>query len=239
MICPHRRPVLLLLLLFVLASCRSIPPPAATQPPAEEDDSQDFNPPEGAPLVKVFNVDTLVYEGSSRRTAKLTMVPAGVVSYASIPAVTSLTRPDGIVGGPGSMRVGVEANYAQFTAWIYAYNLPADNDFHLLLGASPTYSADMPIINAEVSGLPVGPPATAAIFRTVRLAFMDIVNASDPMTQQVVYCVNPPIPVVISGGPLFDISHKWVGTSKCPVGLLYTQNSWEIHPVTSITSANN
>lgn len=216
------------MLAFVLTTCASLPPAPPENVELGEDD-----PPPGATLLLVGNLPDLIFNGVARKTAKLTMVPPAAVSYSSITAVTSLTPPVGL--NSTSPRTGVENNYAAFSAYLYAYNLPADNDFHLILGDTPTFTSGVTnLINVEVSGRP---NSTDTVFRAVRNQFLAKIGNPSTLPQSVYQCLGTPIPITVSGGPFWDTSHPkgGSGTSSCYGGVaMKTINGWELHPVTSV-----
>jgi hypothetical protein len=159
------------------------------------------------------------------------MVTASTATYSSITAVTTLTKP---AVNSTSPRTGVETNLATFSAWVYAYNLPDDNDFHIIIGDTATFQAGTThLINIEVSGRP---NSTDTTFKAVRVAFLNLIGNPSTMSHNTYTCVATPFVITVSGGPFWDTSHPsgGSGTSTCPGGTVKTSNGWELHPVTSI-----
>lgn len=186
----------------------------------------------GEQVLVVGNLPDLIFYGVTRKDAKLTMVTASTVTYNSITAVTSLTIP---VVNSTSPRTGVENNLARFSGYLYAFNLPADNDFHLIIGDTPAFiSGATNLINVEVSGRP---NSSDTVFKAVRNQFLAKVGNPTTMAQSTYYCVATPILITVSGGPFWDTSHPsgGSGTSTCYGGVkMKTINGWELHPVISV-----
>ena len=218
----------LLVLPFVLAACASMRPA-----PQELGGEREEEVTAGQMVMVVDNLPNLIFTGVARKDAKLTMSTASTVSYTSITAVTSLTTPSGL--NSSSPRTGVENNMASFTAYLYAYNLPADNDFHLILGNTPTFvSGTTNLINVEVSGRP---NSSDTIFKAVRNQFLAKIGNPTTMSHGTYTCIATPIAIAVTGGPFWDTSHPsgGSGTSSCYGGVsMKTINGWELHPVNSI-----
>jgi hypothetical protein len=221
----------LLPLLFPILFSACVATRSATAPEGvEQEQGEDARA--GELVLLVSNLPDLIFQGVTRATAKLTMVTGQPVSYASITAVTTLAQP---AVNSTSPRTGVENNLAQFSAYLYAYNLPADNDFHLIIGDTPNFiSGTTNLINVEVSGRPNSADVT---FKAVRTAFLAKIGNPTQMAYSTYVCVPVPIAVTVSGGPFWDTSHPkgGSGTSTCNGGVsMKTINGWELHPVTSI-----
>jgi len=168
-----------------------------------------------------------------RRDAKTTMATGTAVTYTSITAVT--TETDGTAGlTRTSPRTDVENKLASFDAYLYAYNKPADNDFHLIIGDTQTFTAGTThLINIEISGRPDSADIT---FKAVRQAFINILSHKLLAFPTAAYKCVPSgtlVHLTVIGGPFWDIGHSSTHTSACGAQL-QTPNSWEIHPVTSI-----
>jgi hypothetical protein len=217
----------LLLLPLVLAACASMQPA-----PQELGGEREEEVTPGMRVMVVGDLPNLIFSGVTRKTAKLTMVTATTVTYSSITAVTSLTAP---AVNSTSPRTGVEDNLATFTAYLYAYNLPADNDFHLILGDTSTFQSGVTnLINVEVSGRPDN---TDTVFKAVRTQFLGKIGNPTTMSHGTYVCIATPIAVTVSGGPFWDTSHPsgGSGTGTCYNGVqMKTINGWELHPVNSI-----
>ena len=226
-----RRRFALLLLPLILTACATTTPCSPLNGKRERGGEAEEEVFAGDMVLVVGNLENLIYDGVSRAGAKTTMVTTPVISYNTITGVTTLTPPDVNTTSP---RTGVELNRAQFTAWMYAYNLPADNDFHVILGDTQTFiEGTTNLINVEVSGRPDG---TDTVFKAVRQQFLNIIGNPTVMTS-VYTCLPNPIAVTVNGGPFWDVSHKngGSGTSSCygktPMKII---NGWELHPVNSI-----
>lgn len=221
------------LLPLALVSCASSHSAAIETPPPDYDAKRDKEEAfAGDYVLLVGNLPDLIFGGVTRATAKTTMVTTSTITYSSITSVTSLTKP---VVNSTSPRTGVENDQAKFSAWLYAYNLPADNDFHLILGDTSTYQSGVTnLINVEVSGRP---NSSDTVFKAVRTAFLNKIGNPTTMAQSTYYCLATPIVVTVTGGPFWDTSHPsgGSGTSSCYGGTaMKTINGWELHPVTSI-----
>lgn len=217
------------MLAFVLTTCATLPPAPPENVELGEDD-----PAPGEMLLLVGNLPDLIYQGMARKDAKLDMVPPKAVSYSSITAVTSLPIPALPMPVNVAPRTGVENNYASFSAYLYAFNLPVDNDFHLILGDTPTFQSGVTnLINVEISGRP---NSTDTVFRAVRNQFLAKIGNPSTLPQSVYQCLGIPIAITVSGGPFWDTSHPkgGSGTKTCNGMGMYTQNGWELHPVTAV-----
>jgi hypothetical protein len=187
------------------------------------------------PTVTSTLVDLVFSPGSQnpvRPGAKTTMVTATAVTYTSIENVTTMTE-----GSAGLTRTSPRQDYenklAAFDAYVYAYNMPSDNDFHLIIGDTATPAGNTHLINIEISGRPNNTTDTA--FKAVRQDFINILASKSLNFPTAGYqCVNSatPIHLTVHGGPFRDIGHSNTSTTKC--GGLATPNNWEIHPVNSI-----
>jgi len=222
---PLRPLPLLLLLPFVLAC-------ASTRVAPQDRGEREEEVTAGMMVMVVDDLPNLVFEGLSRAAAKTTMVTATVPTYTTITAVTGLTPPSVDFYSP---RTGDENNLATFGAYLYAYNLPKDNDFHVIIGDTPTFTAGVTnLINVEVSGRP---DKTDTVFKAVRNQFLAIIGNPTTMSYGTYTCMPLPIAITVSGGPFWDVSHKsgGSGTSTCYGGVqMKTINGWELHPVNSI-----
>jgi hypothetical protein len=214
----------------------------------------------------------ITFNGSVRKQAKLTMTPAMNVSFFTIEAVTcngttaappagcNITVPN-VVWAQTTLRQGDELKLAMFDAYIYAWNMPTDGDFHVIVGDTATFSTSTNLINIEISALPgtffstLQPPLLSTLaevqlnhdFATLRETFMGKVGVWPYGTVPSGYkCENlKPIAIKVWGGPFWDYQHanpnpnKPIGTKSCtdakgaPIALT-VKNGWEIHPVTHI-----
>lgn len=223
-----------LLFLPVLVACATMRPMSQTAPPSSsealEEKGEEVFP--GNQVMVVGNLPDLIFQGVTRANAKTTMSPATVVSYTTITQITTLTPP---AVNSTSPRTGVENNLAQFTAYLYAYNLPADNDFHLIIGDTPAFiSGTTNLINVEVSGRP---NSSDTVFKAVRNQFLAKVGNPTQLPYSTYQCLGSPVAITVTGGPFWDTSHPsgGSGTSTCYGGVkMKTINGWEVHPANSI-----
>ena len=203
-------------------------------------------------------IEEATFNGKVRKTAKTTMIsPKLTVSFdtirkvvcndlllpecAIVPKVTKWTK--------ATDRTGDEERLGKFDGWIYAWNVPDDGDFHVLVGDQATFSTTMNLINIEISALPYDNSKALQPqdqqrndqFKAVRLKFMKKVGPGAKFSTAYV-CIKSPIKVTVWGGPFWDYQHatKPPGTTTCrdpKTGQkmdLIMKNAWEIHPVTDI-----
>jgi hypothetical protein len=228
-------------------------------------DGEDPGPGQAIVGLGVSGLQDLVYKNGDdgvRKAAKLTMVPTSLqIDYVSISQVTCNATVQQIYGCADvpavtwtktTLRKDDELKLAKFDGWIYAWNVPDDGDFHVIVGDQPTFSNTMNLINIEIAALPFKSPKTPqeaqlnADFKNVRVAFMNKVSLSSTssVSLNTYQCTHiAPIPVRVWGGPFWDYQHA---KSKNPPGTATTckingnkidltvKNAWEIHPVTVI-----
>jgi hypothetical protein len=130
-----------------------------------------------------------------------------------------------------SHRVPEELHNVSVIAYIHAVkheNGPAgDNDFHVMLGSSPTPDTGL-FLTAEASALPVDGPQRVLLAH----ARQELLSVIGPC-----HCdnrfmrVSPPLRVRVTGSLFFDGAHS-IGA----VGPQYAKpfTVWEIHPILSI-----
>jgi len=230
------KPSRFLLLLFsvVFAACTTTMPNGPSGRGESGGERGEEAPKAGTYVLVVDNLPNLIFIGATRAAAKLTMVPPAVPAYTTITAVTSLPPLPNPPVNSTAPRTGVENNYASFTAYLYAYNLPADNDFHLIIGDTPAFiSGTTHVINVEVSGRPNG---ADVVFQAVRTAFLNAVGNPINLPRSTYQCIPVPFAIQVAGGPFWDTSHPHggSGTSTCHGADIKTSNGWELHPATSI-----
>jgi hypothetical protein len=116
-------------------------------------------------------------------------------------------------------------------ASIYAFRKESDNDYHVILGDSPTASHPR-YLNAEVSGIPVeGSDDNRNALWAVRNAFKAAFHL-DSEELDSYWEPNEPVPVRVTGPIFWDSEHEpphTVGPKK-----FSPRTAWEIHPISRI-----
>jgi hypothetical protein len=178
------------------------------------------------------------FNGSSRRTAKLSIGTGKLTTFADLNAILDTLPSDDamthhhppIEDTPESGRVAEEQRNVRTSAFLYAASRESDNDFHLILGPDPS-TAQKRFMTAELSGLP---PKSAASFHSLkssRDAFKAHFGNRLPGSTYDVYA--SPQPVKIAGSLFFDVHHAGPVPKPGPEKLK-PQTIWEIHPITEI-----
>ena len=103
-----------------------------------------------------------------------------------------------------------------------------DNDFHLVVGSSPTPTVGQRM-NMEVAGLPPNGGPDKDKLLQARKTFLSMCAHTPPAGKFAPF--NPPIHVSIEGSLFFDGEHT--ATQIAPSYHLKT--TWEVHPITKIT----
>jgi hypothetical protein len=177
------------------------------------------------------------FAGTARKIAKLSIAAAPVETFsdvgkliASLPPVAQMVALK-IPTTPNSDRVKQEKRNIHVTGFLFAASREADNDFHLIVGSSPTAAQEM-YMTMEVSGLPLaGSPAFAAL-NTARSAYKQFFGANLPGAGYHFY--QPPIPIQIDGSLFFDASHS-TGQAPGPPSLKSRMPTiFEVHPIAKI-----
>jgi hypothetical protein len=185
------------------------------------------------------------YIGHDRKAAKTSIATGPHKSYAALgelldelqqqaPDQAMLSHDPPITRDPDSARVAEEDRNVTVPAWLYAAKKEAnDNDFHLIIGTDPR-AAPVRYMNSEISGLPAGGPARAAL-RVPRQAFKDFLGERQESVGTVGYLrFEDPVPVRVTGSLFYDVDHLpgVVGSFTPPQRVPAT--AWEIHPITEI-----
>lgn len=135
-----------------------------------------------------------------------------------------------------TQRVAEERHNVSVVAYIHAVKHESgsggDNDFHVMLGSSPTPDTGL-FLTAEASGLPPDGPHRVLL----AIARQELLSIVGPC-----YCgsrfmrVSPPLRVRVTGSLFFDGAHS-IGA----VGPQYAKpfTVWEIHPILSIDQLND
>jgi hypothetical protein len=178
------------------------------------------------------------FAGSARMAAKLSIATAPVENFsdvgklvASLPSVAQMVALK-IPTTPSSDRVKQEKRNIHVTGFLYAASREADNDFHLIVGNSPTAGQEV-YMTMEVSGLPQTGDAAFAALNTARTAYKNFFGAAN-LPGAGYHFYQPPIPVQIDGSLFFDATHS-TGQAPGPPSLKSRMPTiWEVHPISNI-----
>lgn len=201
-----------------------------------------FNPLGGAGQVSQVEAQ---FRGKDRKVAKTSIANASVEDFASLEALLATLPSDDamqhhspkITRDLGFDRVAEEQRNVRVPAFICAIKYEADQDWHII-GANDS-RCDGPIFfNFEVSGLPAKSAPSRAALATVRQQLSDLLGGELPGSGGYFDYKDGgnPIPVVIQGSLFYDVDHApgVVGPAN-----MKPTTSWEIHPVTDLSSAND
>jgi hypothetical protein len=178
------------------------------------------------------------FRGTDRKDPKTSIAPGSVTTFTDVAGLAITLPPDTAMRShtppitkQTMTRMAEEQKNVRVPAWIYAIKYEADQDWHVIIGTSPT-GATRTFFNAEVSGLP---PTSASAFptlKTARQSLADLLNNNVPATNTYrVY--DHPVPVMVQGSLFFDVDHE-AGVVG-PTGMR-PMTAWEIHPVTKLTA---
>jgi len=177
------------------------------------------------------------FAGQARKIAKLSIASALTENFsdvgkliASLPPVAQMVALN-ISTASNSDRVKQEKRNIHVTGFLFAASREADNDFHLIVGTSPTAAQEV-YMTMEVSGLPpAGSPAFTAL-NTARTAYKQFFGANLPGAGYHFY--QPPVPVQIDGSLFFDATHS-TGQAPGPPSLKSRMPTiFEVHPIAKI-----
>ena len=182
------------------------------------------------------------FKGTSRKASKLSLSPAKTENFKNVadliktlPAHEAMVKhKPKITTAATSKRVKEEERNVHVTAFMYAASREDDNDYHLIIGMSPTATPET-YMTMELSGLP---PASSPAFPQLKAArdafkqfFKDIGKAPPGLTYDFYH---PPISVTIDGSLFFDMSHA-TGSRPGPASLKSRMPVvWEVHPIEKI-----
>ena len=177
------------------------------------------------------------FAGQARMAAKLSIAAAPTQNFsdvgnliASLPSVAQMVALN-IPVTPNSDRVTQEKRNIHVTGFLFAASREADNDFHLIVGTSPTAAQEV-YMTMEISGLPLANSPAFAALNTARTAYKQFFGANLPGAGYHFY--QPPIPVQIDGSLFFDATHS-TGQAPGPPSLKSRMPTiFEVHPVTKI-----
>lgn len=183
------------------------------------------------------------FKGTDRKAAKLSISKAKTETFKDLRTLINSLADEGdmvdhdpeIARGPKSNRVKEEQRNIRVRAFIYAASREADNDFHLIIGRSPTATPEM-YMTMELSGLPSSSSASFKKLKGARDAFKKFYdeNLGGNLPGMAYDFPDPPIPVTIEGSLFFDITHA-TGSRPGPKSLKSRMPViWEVHPITSM-----
>ncbi len=178
------------------------------------------------------------FAGTARMAAKLSIATAPVENFsdvsklvASLPPVAQMVALH-IPVDAKSNRVRQEQRNIHVTGFLFAASREADNDFHLIVGSSPTAAQEV-YMTMEVSGLPPANSPAFAALNTARTAYKNFFGAAN-LPGAGYHFYQPPIPVQIDGSLFFDASHS-TGQAPGPPSLKSRMPTiFEIHSITKI-----
>lgn len=202
----------------------------------ESEDDMDFLIPAFNPLLSKDPTEQLLmrFRGTHRKVPKTSIVSASRETFSSIEALIATLPDDQMmrnhtppVETDTDTRVTEERRNVRVTAWIYAIKYEADQDWHIILGTSPTDTTPT-YFNAEVSGLPANNSPAYQKLKKVREDLAEMFDYDLPASG---YWEYEPVPVIVDGSLFYDIDHP-AGT----VGPKATRpaTAWEIHPITRL-----
>ena len=183
------------------------------------------------------------FGGTARKAAKLSLSTAKTENFKdvrdlikSLPAESKMKAHKPPIGtGATSKRVKEEERNVHVTAFMYAASREDDNDYHLIIGRSPTAAPEL-YMTMELSGLPPSDSPSFDKLKKARAAFKKFfkdIGAKPPGMTYDFY--HPPIPVKIDGSLFFDMSHA-KGSRPGPPSLKSRMPViWEVHPIAEMT----
>jgi hypothetical protein len=177
------------------------------------------------------------FGGTDRKAAKLSIANAPTENLkdlnaliASLPSIDTMKNLK-IPTSATSNRVKQEMRNIRVSGFLYAASREADNDFHLIVGASLQSSQEV-YMTMEISGLPPQNSPAFGPLNSARNAYKKFFGAKLPGAGYHFY--QPPIPVTIEGSLFFDATHS-SGQRPGPPSLKSRMPTiFEVHPITSI-----
>lgn len=182
------------------------------------------------------------FQGTSRKASKLSISSAATENFKDVldliktlPAHEKMVKhKPKITTTATSKRVKEEERNVRVNAFIYAASREDDNDFHLIIGRSPTASQET-YMTMELSGLPPENSPAFAPLKKARDAFKKFFKDAGTNPPGLKYdFYHPPIPVQIDGSLFFDMSHA-TGSRPGPPSLKSRMPVvWEVHPISKM-----
>jgi hypothetical protein len=179
------------------------------------------------------------FKGKARKATKLSIVAGAPDTFDDLKKLISDLPPDKdmvkhkppITTKPTSRRAAGEKRNVRVRAFLYAASREADNDFHLIIGRSPSKSPSM-YMTVELSGLPSKSSTHFKRLKKTRESYKTFF--ADQMPGLTYDFYDPPIPVEVEGSLFFDMSHA-TGSKPGPSSLRDDiPTIWEIHPISKI-----
>ena len=180
------------------------------------------------------NVD---FAGTARKVAKTSIASGQLRQFAALGLLIRSLLPDGnmralhISDAEDSKRVAPENKNVSVTAYLYATKRERDdNDYHIILGSTPSARSTTKFLNSEVAGLANN--SSRARLAAVRTKFENLyaqANEKPPGTKYEFF--QPAMKVRVKGSLFFDLHHQ---AGEASAGNYTPQTAWEIHPITDI-----
>jgi hypothetical protein len=179
------------------------------------------------------------FAGTARKAAKLSIANKPIENFTDLRTlINSLTKEATMIDhipeiktASTSNRVDEEKRNVRVKAFLYAASREDDNDFHLIVGRSPTKTPEL-YMTMELSGLPSSSSQFFNKLKAARAAYKDFFAQNLPGTSYDFY--DPPIPIQVEGSLFFDMSHA-SGQRPGPKSLKSRMPViWEVHPITKI-----
>jgi hypothetical protein len=182
------------------------------------------------------------FTGTSRKASKLSISAAQIEKFNNVADLIKtlpghqemVKHKPKITTTASSKRVKEEDRNVRAKAFMYAASREDDNDFHLIIGMSPSATQET-YMTMELSGLPPGGSASFPQLKAARDAFKKFFKdvGKDPPGRTYDFYL-PPIAVTIDGSLFFDMSHA-TGSRPGPASLKSRMPVvWEVHPITRI-----
>lgn len=182
------------------------------------------------------------FQGTARKASKLSISSAAPEDFKDVLALVEtlpahqkmVKHKPKITTAATSKRVKEEERNVRVHAFIYAASREADNDFHLIVGRSPSATPET-YMTMELSGLPDEKNPSFGQLNAARAAFKKFFKDIGKNTPGLTYdFYHPPIPVEIHGSLFFDMSHA-TGPRPGPPSLKSRMPVvWEVHPISNI-----
>jgi len=184
------------------------------------------------------------FQGTARKASKLSISNAAPENFKDVLALIKtlpahekmVNHKPKITTAATSKRVKEEERNIRINAFIYAASREDDNDFHLIVGRSPTATQET-YMTMELSGLPEEKDHNPALgqLKAARAAFKKFFKDIGKNPPGLTYdFYHPPIPVEIHGSLFFDMSHA-KGSRPGPPSLKSRMPVvWEVHPISKM-----
>lgn len=185
--------------------------------------------------------DGVSFAGTARKAAKISIVTATpetenlsqLVAWCRAHDSEMRHHQPAISASASSARIPEENRNVSVDGWVLFAKKEADNDYHLIIGTSENLD-DAELMNVEISGLPPRNSRSFSTLENTRSNFENIFSAALPQIQRAGYAKLTPTHLRITGSLFYDIDHS-AGVVG-PTGYR-AKSAWEIHPITSISSA--